>query len=84
MKPNMIRKKILTGKQKAVLSLAAALCLLVPSCRRDPSVDAALLDEADQAGNEPALPHDAEEYTGDWAPETVYSPGDLSDVEGMR
>ena len=63
-----------------VILLSAAVC----SCRRDPSVDAALLDKAEQAANKPALPPEAEEYMGDWAPETVYSPGDLSEIAGMR
>ena len=67
-----------------LLILAFLLVLSAPSCRRDPSVDAALLDKAEQAANKPALPPEAEEYTGDWAPEIVYSPGDLSDVEGIR
>ena len=83
-------RRILSKRKSAacirslLLILVVLLCLSAPSCRRDPSVDAALLDKAEQAANKPALPHDAEEYTGDWAPETVYSPGDLSDIEGIR
>ena len=64
--------------------LVLILCLSVFSCRRDPSVDAALLGRAEEAAKTPVLPPEAEEYTGDWEPETVYSPGDLSDVEGIR
>ncbi len=66
-------------------TLAALLLLpLFFSACRDPSVDTALLGKADDAAKVPALPHDAAEYTGDWEPETVYSPGDFRDIEGMR
>lgn len=78
-------KKEKVVKQTAfLLALLMLLSAVLSACRRDPSVDAALLDKAEQAAKTPALPPDAEEYTGDWAPETVYSPGDLSDVEGIR
>ncbi|MBR4204963.1 MAG: hypothetical protein IKQ92_05745, partial [Clostridia bacterium] len=66
---------------KRTLAALLLLPLLFSACR-DPSVDAALLDKAEAKA--PALPPEAEEYTGDWEPETVYSPGDFRDIEGMR
>ncbi len=72
-------------KQTAlILVLLLVLSSALSSCSRDPSVDAALLDKAEQAAKVPTLPPEAAEYTGDWEPETVYSPGDFRDIEGMR
>ena len=62
-----------------VILLSSALC----SCGRDSSVDAALLDKAEEVGAGAKTPEE-NEYMGDWTPETAYSPGDLSDTAGIR
>ena len=62
-----------------VILLSSALC----SCGRDSSVDSALLDKAEEVGAGAKTPEE-NEYMGDWLPETVYSPGDLSDTAGIR
>ncbi|MBR4204476.1 MAG: hypothetical protein IKQ92_03270 [Clostridia bacterium] len=72
-------------KQTAfLLTLLILITAALSSCSRDSSVDSALLDKAEDAAKVPALPPKAEEYMGDWLPETVYSSGALSEIEGMR
>ena len=71
---------------KKFLSFLLTALLLFPtlsSCGRDKGIDITLLEKAEKIGAEAKAPEE-EEYTGDWLPETVYSPGDLGDAAGIR
>lgn len=56
--------------------------LLLTSCTRDKAIDSSLLEKADEMSKVPTAV-EADEYMGDFLPETEYRPGDITSTAGI-
>ncbi len=68
---------------KKVIIFFILTAVLLSSCTRDVSVDEMLLEKADEV-YQTATVMQFDEYVGDYAPETEYSLGDISNINGIR